>query len=76
MEHANIRNMMSQWYSMWGNQLDVKRVVSQTESVETSSPVKERKEEESEKDEDEASQQVLPLHQPRLLRHNAYCRND
>ena len=79
MEHKLTTEAMSRWYSMWGNQLDIKRVVSQMESVDVfpsqSTDETEKKEEELGKDdcEDEAS---LPHHPLHLLRQNAYCRND
>jgi len=32
MEHATMREAMSRWYAMWGNQLNITSVASQTES--------------------------------------------
>jgi hypothetical protein len=31
MEHTNMREAMSRWYAMWGNQLDIKRVEDRKE---------------------------------------------
>ena len=74
MEHARVREAMSQWYKMWGNTLDIRRVASQTESadaypIQTVGEV-EGKEEAVETDGNEALPASLPLHPPLRRTHN------
>jgi len=73
MEHEKMRSMMSNWYGMWGNQLNITSVASQKEShvgmgssADTSHQEKEGKEEVEEKACSEVSVEVplpcLPKH--------------
>jgi hypothetical protein len=65
MEHEKMREAMSRWYGMWGNQLNITSVASQTEScvgtgsLGTSHQEIERKEEVAEKACCEALPEVL-----------------
>lgn len=72
MEHEKMREAMSRWYGMWGNQLNITSVASQkgscvgTGSSDSSSQEIERKEEVAEK----ACCEALPEVQPCLQKHN------
>jgi len=73
MEHEKMRSMMASWYSMWGNQLNITSVASQTEShvgtgsSDSSSQEMEGKEGAEEKACSEVSVEVP---QPCLQKHN------
>jgi len=66
MEHSGIRQLMSRWYAMWGNQLNVTCEGDQKESSsgtgsDTCYQMEERKEEAEGKDEAVALPSVLRL---------------
>lgn len=67
MDHNNIREIMSRWYSMWGNQLNITKFTSsdeKTSDYQVTFDVEEKKEEVKEKDDEKTCEKEEVENQP------------